>query len=163
MHHPRLWHISRKGIAMGLALGVFFGLLLPVAQIPSSAAAAVVLRANLPMAVASTLVTNPVTFGPIYYAAYRLGTAILGEEHAEDPEAQAALEEIQREPDASVGLVERFKAWLNSITAIGKPLFLGLSIMAVVCALTVYFIVSEAWILKTRWDRRRRVRRGREV
>jgi len=32
--HPRLWHMSRKGIAAGLALGLFFGLLVPIAQSP---------------------------------------------------------------------------------------------------------------------------------
>src|SRR5690606_24359647 len=74
---PRLWHMGRRGIALGVALGVFFGFLIPIAQIPASAAMAVVLRANVPMAIASTLVTNPVTFGPIYYAAYRLGSFIV--------------------------------------------------------------------------------------
>ena len=29
MKHPRLWHLSRKGVALGVALGIFFGLLLP--------------------------------------------------------------------------------------------------------------------------------------
>lgn len=57
LHHPRLWHISRRGVAMGLAVGVFFGLLIPVVQIPAAA----------------TLITNPVTFVPVYYAAYHLG------------------------------------------------------------------------------------------
>ena len=79
LHHPRLWHMSRRGIALGVALGLFFGLLIPIAQIPLAAGAAVALRANLPTAVASTLVTNPVTFGPVYYAAWRVGNAILGE------------------------------------------------------------------------------------
>lgn len=158
LQHPRLWHISRKGIALGLALGVFFGILLPVAQIPGSAAAAVVLRANLPMAVASTFVTNPVTFGPIYYAAYRLGAAVLGHEHVETPEAEAALEEIKREADASATLFERLKSWLTNLTTIGKPLMVGLAILATVSAIVVYFLVSEAWILKTRWDRRQRTR-----
>ena len=55
--HPRLWLWSRRGVALGVALGVFFGLLIPLAQIPLSAAAAVVLRANLPAAAASTLVS----------------------------------------------------------------------------------------------------------
>nr|WP_249221378.1 DUF2062 domain-containing protein [Cupriavidus sp. KK10] len=50
----------------GLALEFFFGLLIPLAQIPLSAAAAVALRANVPAAVASPLVTNPMTLGPIY-------------------------------------------------------------------------------------------------
>ncbi len=78
LHHPRLWHLSRRGLALGMAVGVFFGLLIPIAQIPLSAAAAVALRANVPAAVASTLVTNPVTFGPVYYVAWRLGSAVLG-------------------------------------------------------------------------------------
>lgn len=159
LHHPRLWHVRRKGVALGLALGVFFGLMLPVAQIPGSAAAAVVLRANLPMAVASTLVTNPVTFGPIYYAAYRLGVAILGKEHADDPEATAALMEIHKEPDASAGWLERLHSWLTTIGSIGKPLFLGLAILATVSSITVYFLVSEIWIWKTRLARRHRTRR----
>ncbi|MCU0762467.1 MAG: DUF2062 domain-containing protein [Hydrogenophaga sp.] len=91
LRHPRLWHFSRKGIAMGMALGIFFGLLIPVAQIPFSAATAVLLRANLPMAVASTLVTNPVTFGPVYYGAYHLGKAVLGERPLTDEQAMQVV------------------------------------------------------------------------
>src|SRR5690606_5517404 len=63
--HPRLWQWSRRGVALGVALGIFFGLLIPLAQIPLTAVAAIILRANLPAAAASTLVTNPVTFGPV--------------------------------------------------------------------------------------------------
>jgi len=54
LHHPRLWHMSRRGLALGMALGFFFGLLVPLALIPLTAAAAVALRANVPAAVAST-------------------------------------------------------------------------------------------------------------
>ncbi|MDD5404664.1 MAG: DUF2062 domain-containing protein [Sulfuricella sp.] len=76
--HPKLWHWSRRGVALGVALGVFFGLLIPLAQIPLTAAA-VVLRANLPAAAASTLISNPVTFAPLYYTAYHLGAWVTGE------------------------------------------------------------------------------------
>ena len=38
MFHPRLWHVSRRGVALGVAIGVFFGFLIPIAQIPVSAA-----------------------------------------------------------------------------------------------------------------------------
>lgn len=97
LQHPRLWHVSRRGIALGVALGMFFGLLLPIAQIPMSAAVAVALRANVPAAVASTFVSNPVTFGPIYYAAWRLGSAVLGEPgQPPAPEALAAAAERGR-------------------------------------------------------------------
>jgi uncharacterized protein (DUF2062 family) len=75
--HPRLWHWSRRGRALGVALGVFFGLLIALAQIPL--AAAVVLRTNPPAAAAGTLISNPVTFAPLYYMAYHLGAWVTGE------------------------------------------------------------------------------------
>jgi len=158
LNHPRLWHFSRKGIAMGLALGIFFGLLIPIAQIPFAATMAVVLRANLPMAVASTLVTNPVTFGPVYYGAYRLGKTILGEEALTEQEALKALNKAQTPSAATSDMswYERLKVWLKQFGKIGKSLVLGLAIVATVSGFLVYFLVSGAWALKTRWNRRQR-------
>lgn len=79
LYHPALWSLRRRGFARGMALGIFFGLLIPFAQIPLSACAAVLLRAHVPAAIASTLVTNPVTFGPVYYVAWKLGDWMLGD------------------------------------------------------------------------------------
>jgi uncharacterized protein (DUF2062 family) len=138
LHHPRLWHMSRRGLALGMALGFFFGLLVPLAQIPLSAAAAVALRANLPAAVASTLVTNPLTFGPLYYAAWRLGSALLGDP-AEAPSIPiAAVEE-------SAADESWWQAAKRRILGVGKPLMLGLAIMATAVGIATYFLVSVAW------------------
>ena len=63
-----------------MAVGIFFGLLVPIAQIPLSVGAAIVMRANVPAAVSSTLVSNPLTFAPIYYLAYRTGLLVTGDE-----------------------------------------------------------------------------------
>lgn len=164
MAHPRLWHLSRKGVALGVALGVFFGLLIPIAQMPVAATLAVVLRANLPVAMASTFVTNPVTFGPVYYVAYRLGKAVLGEDKAAQPPAMSEerlVEELTVTPDPvaeRLGLVDRFKRWLAQIGQVGKPLFVGLAILAVACGLLAYAIAHAAWRLRVRWDRRRRLK-----
>jgi hypothetical protein len=157
LHHPRLWHFSRKGIAMGLALGIFFGLLVPVAQMPLSAAAAIILRANLPMAVASTLVTNPVTFGPVYYGAYRLGKWVLGEADVSEKKAVKILEKAEAVPVATEGWSERIRAWMTYLGTVGKPLVVGLAILATACGLTVYYLTSAIWVLKTRWTRNRRL------
>lgn len=162
--HPRLWHFSRKGIALGLALGIFFGLLIPVAQIPASATMAVLLRANLPMAVASTLVTNPVTFGPVYYGAYKLGQWVLGEQlptaspnvpHVPSPvlnTAQGAQEADWR---------GRIQAMVTYLGTVGKPLMVGLVILATGCGLAVYCLTSWLWVLKIRWKRSRSLRQRR--
>lgn len=156
LNHPRLWHFSRKGIALGMALGVFFGLLIPIAQIPFSAGMAVVLRANVPMAVASTLVTNPVTFGPVYYGAYRLGMLVLGQETLPLPKAL----EPHAIADDSTGRswTERMSTWFHKMTTVGKPLAVGLVILAFVFGVLVYALVSLIWVLKTRWSRRQRIR-----
>ncbi|MDP1898813.1 MAG: DUF2062 domain-containing protein [Sulfurimicrobium sp.] len=145
LHHPQLWHWSRRGVSMGVAIGVFFGLLIPFAQIPFSATAAVLLRANLPAAAASTLVTNPVTFAPIYYAAYKLGAWVTGEDTEKSvPEIKPALP-----ADAEEGLWER-------ISGIGLPLLVGLSITATIAGLACYVLISLGWYLYVMRKRRRK-------
>jgi hypothetical protein len=148
MQHPRLWRLTRRGVALGVAIGVFFGLLIPIAQIPLSAAAAIVLRANLPTAVASTLVSNPVTYAPLYYAAYRLGSAVLGEEA---PRAEAAPA-APRGPGFSGWLAY----WWDRIAALGRPLLLGLALMASAAGFAAWLLVTWLWRLKVWWDWRRR-------
>jgi uncharacterized protein (DUF2062 family) len=157
LHHPRLWHFSRKGIAMGMALGIFFGLLIPVAQIPFSAAVAVLLRANLPMAVASTLVTNPVTFGPVYYGAYRLGEFVLGKRALNEGQATVMLKQVEPATDIAIDWRSRIRTWIQYFTTVGKPLALGLAIVATTSGVVIYFLISGLWVLKTRWTRRRRL------
>jgi uncharacterized protein (DUF2062 family) len=151
LHQPILWRWSRRGVALGVALGVFFGLLIPMAQIPLSAAAAVVLRANLPAAAASTLITNPATFGPIYYGAYKLGAWITEEETL--PTAPEAMEETTFNKDAS--LIERIKA-------LGQPLLVGLALIATLMGVLSYVVISLIWrwrVMRRRRDRQRAVER----
>ncbi|PWF48494.1 DUF2062 domain-containing protein [Massilia glaciei] len=65
LHHHFLWQFNRRAVAGGLAAGLFSGLILPLGQIGLAAVAAIVFRVNLPVAALSTLVTNPLTVGPI--------------------------------------------------------------------------------------------------
>lgn len=147
---PRLWHFTRRGTALGTALGIFFGLLIPIAQIPLSAGTAVLLRANVPSAIASTLITNPLTFGPIYYAAYQLGTTLVGK-----GEARATTNVQQpRNEETTARLAS---AW-ERVTTTGKPLVLGLAIMAIIMSVLTYLTVSLLWRFKIvlAWRRRHR-------
>ncbi|OGB33726.1 MAG: hypothetical protein A3F78_12220 [Burkholderiales bacterium RIFCSPLOWO2_12_FULL_61_40] len=151
LHQPKLWHWSRRGVALGVALGVFFGLLIPIAQIPLSVAAAILLRANIPAAVASTLVSNPVTFGPIYYGAYRLGVWVTGE--TKPLEAEVVIETPEPQ-DASL--------W-HRIRALGKPLLVGLSITAALMGLMTYGLITLVWRWRTVSKRRNRRRQRRRA
>lgn len=123
---------------------MFFGLLIPLAQIPVTAAAAIVLRANLPAAAASTLISNPVTFAPLYYSAYQLGVWLTGESTAPRDEERA-----RNSPDED-------KTFWQRIGALGKPLLVGLFIMACLADLLTYFLIdlSWRWRTKARWRKR---------
>jgi uncharacterized protein (DUF2062 family) len=140
-----------------LAIGVFFGLLIPVAQIPFAATLAVLARANLPVAVASTLVTNPVTFGPVYYGAYRLGQVVLGQQTSSPEEAAAALAKVQSSGSSEEPAEKALKRWWQKFGEVGKPLVVGLAIVATASGLLAYGAVSLAWSARVRWQRRRRL------
>lgn len=149
--HPRLWHWSRRGVALGVAIGVFFGLLIPIAQIPLSAATAVLLRANLPAAAASTLITNPVTFAPIYYAAYRLGLAVTGEAAPPDLDETAVADAAGAGAAGEPGMWER-------LTRLGQPLLVGLLILSSLTGLTTYAVITLLWRWRVLARRRSRGR-----
>lgn len=155
---PRLWQARRRSIAVGTSVGLFFGLLIPIAQIPASAAVAVVLRANVPAAVASTLITNPFTFGPIYYAAWWVGSMVLGEGSG-PPDAALAGALADGAMTAQVAsLAGWWDALVARVSGVGKPLMLGLGLFAVIAGLTAYVAVSMGWRMVIVGRRRRRLR-----
>lgn len=153
LHHPRLWHVNRRGIALGIAIGIFFGLLIPVAQILFAALAALLLRANIPAAVGSTLITNPFTFAPVYYAAYHLGVWMLG--HTRMPVTEVDLQHVAAETTTGLAL------WVDRLASVGAPLALGLLTLAVCLSVLTYFAVHWTWRLRiVRAWQRRKGRRG---
>lgn len=156
LRRPRLWRWSRRGVALGVALGMFFGLLIPVAQIPLSVGAAVLLRANVPAAAVSTLVTNPLTFGPLYYAAYKLGHWITGTtDRAQSPDSTAAADTSAGDPQLAGLPQEEMRLWHRLLT-VGKPLLLGLAIIATLTGLLSYALIALVWHGWTRFKRRKR-------
>jgi uncharacterized protein len=77
LFHPALWHLHRRGVAGGFAAGLFCGLIPGPLQMAGAALCALLLRVNLPVALATTLYTNPITIIPLYLLAYELGAMVL--------------------------------------------------------------------------------------
>ena len=138
---PRLWQWSRRRVASGAAIGLFIGLLIPVAQILVAASAAVFLRANVPVAVAGTLLSNPLTVPPILFAAYHLGAWVTGSSIP-----------------AAVSLSDPTTFWEN-LGTIGMPLLAGLGITASCAAIVAYLLISQLWIWRVAAKRQRTSRR----
>jgi len=154
LRRPWLWQLSRRRVAAGAAIGVFFGFVIPVLQIALAAIAAIVLRANLPAAAVSTLVSNPFTYVPIGVLAHKTGAALLGKPvDAEAAHAQAQVLAQQLE-----GSDTDTRSRTEKLMGIGKPLVLGLAVFAVAGSITTWVTVNVMWIALVAWRRRRRAR-----
>jgi uncharacterized protein (DUF2062 family) len=145
-----LWHLNRRTVATGAALGVFFGLIIPVAQTPFAAAGAILLRANLPAAALCTLVSNPFTVGPIYWLAHLAGSAILG------PAGPGESGSASGDGIDAAGVPATSADWILRIAEVGAPLMVGLALFAAGGALFAYLAVRVIWRLHVVWQRRRR-------
>ncbi|MFJ2993605.1 DUF2062 domain-containing protein [Pandoraea sp. NPDC087047] len=140
-----LWHPTPRGVAIGLACGVFFGILIPFAQMPVAMLAAAMLRGNLFLAVMGTLITNPLTVPFVYLGAHRVGRWML------DWSPRA---EIEATVSAAAHASESFWTQLKNFDFGSATLHLcvGLSAFAVVGGLLAYGIGYFA----IRWRERRR-------
>lgn len=124
---PALWSFNRRSVAGGIAIGFFFAFLLPVMQFAASAGVAVLLRVNLPVALASTLITNPLTFAPWYFAAHAVGEWVL-----------SSLG-LSGETAVPGGVLPQ------SIADLGLPLALGLGLFAVGFATLGWGLAHALW------------------
>ena len=141
LEHPVYFSATRRSVCGGLWLGIFFGLLPIPGQTAVAVLAAFLLRVNVPVAAITVWISNPLTFVPIFYLAYRLGAAMMNI----PTEALPA---------------EFTMAWLGDELALRwKPLILGSLIMGLSIASSVYLLVSGAWHVSTISRYRRRHKR----
>lgn len=129
----RLWRLQHEAVARGAAVGIFWAFVLPVAQIFVAAVHCSWWRANIPVAAAMTMITNPLTIAFWLWLAHQLGGVILGGSPADASTAGAGM-----------------LAWLAEF---GWPTVLGMSLFAVGGAVMSYVMVKLLWRLRI-WLRR---------
>ncbi len=141
LQDANLWHLNRRSVAGGVAVGLFWAFIpIPFQMIPA-AASAIALRTNLPISVVLVWITNPLTMPPIWYATYRFGAWLLDL------------------PPRDVDFTLSLENLLNNMQGIWKPLFLGSFATSVIAAVGGFALVRLAWRLYIL--RQRRVRSAR--
>jgi len=151
--HPRLWHLNRHSAAGAVAIGLFCGLIPGPLQMLGAAIGCLIFRVNLPLALVSTLYTNPFTIIPLYLAAFGIGQFVLGNGYGD----------FVTPPDFSLqdlgGWIQAMSAWTYGL---GKPLLVGLILLASSLAAIGYLVVKGAWrwYLVRAWSRRKRAKTG---
>jgi hypothetical protein len=139
VHHRDLWHLHRRPVAGGVAVGIFCGLIPGPLQMLAAVLLALLFRVNLPVAAFATLYTNPFTIIPLYLSAYEIGAWITGVEVSGLP----LLPELHWHNWST-----ELWAWLAML---GKPLLIGLPLLALGLAALGYVLVRCGWRLLVTW------------
>lgn len=127
LHDHRLWGIRRKTVVPAFSLGLAVAFVPFPGHVVLAALMALILRVNVPVAVLSTFLSNPLTMGPLYFGAYLLGSALLG---------------IEPQPFD----FEMSFDWVQTVfTTIWLPLTLGCMLLASVVAVIGYVVLDAIW------------------
>ena len=146
--HASLWRMTRRSVPRGVALGLFVAVIIPVMHTAIAAVFAIPARANVAVAAVFTLVVNPLTIPPLYYAAYRIGAWEL--HHDASLVNPAAAERFSSE-------LSRLLFWVHEASG---PIAVGVLTIAFGSALIGYAVSALAWRFwsRNRWHHRRQAR-----
>ena len=138
--------MTRRSVPRGVAVGLFVAVIIPFMHTVIAALVAIPARANVAVAAVLTLVVNPLTIPPLYYAAYRIGSWELHHDAALlNP---SAAERFSSE-------LSRLLFWIHHASG---PIALGVLTIAAASAIVGYLGAALGWRfwLGSRWQRRRR-------
>jgi hypothetical protein len=146
LRHPNLWHLHRRSVAGGVAVGLFCGLIPGPLQMLGSTLLAVLFRVNLPVALFATFYTNPFTILPLYVLAYELGSWVLGQNGVDT--ARIVLPDLHWH--------DWFSPLIDWMLSLGKAFAVGLPLLAILLALLGYLSVRLGWRCWVLWELHKR-------
>lgn len=134
---PLLWRFSQDAVARGVAVGIFWAFAAPFAQVLIAAAHCTFWRANIPIAAAMTMITNPFTLGFWLWLAYLTGAWLTGAPAVSGPTSLTDVSE-----------------WL---LVHGHTALIGMGLFAVAGSAAGYLLVKGNWRIAQGLKRRHRL------
>lgn len=136
---PNLWHINKKSVSRGFAIGAFCAFIPLPGQMILAAFLAITFAANLPIAIILTWITNPLTYTPIFFFAYKIGSFFIT-------------------TNVTPEITDNELSLLSNIIHIWEPLFLGSIILALIGSIISYLLIRIYWryyVIKI-WSKRKK-------
>lgn len=158
LNDSSLWHLNRHSVARGVAIGLLVAFIPLPLQMLLAAVLSIFTRSNLPIAVALTWVTNPITFLPINYFIYRVGKWILN-----DPVTTFVMKDFDWQGKHWTEIGSHFLHWLQSMST---AFLVGLPIVAITLSILGYILIHVIWKMSAyyRWyQRKKRIERKKRL
>ena len=131
--------VNRKSITRGLMVGIFWGFIPMPMQMLAVVFTTPFFRFNVPIAIATVWLSNPVTMPFMYYMEYLTGAFLLGYD---------ALH------------VELTMHWFSThLGDIFIPLYVGTFFYAITVSIIVYYSINWLWIKSVRQEKRHQKRK----
>ncbi len=127
LFHPALWKLNRYSVAGGLSAGLFVAFIPFPGQTFVATAAAIGFRVHLPLTLAISCITNPITIPPIFYSTYKIGTWMLNM------------------PPYDIAFEPSIEWLIAQFGVIGLPLVVGSLSTGFVLATALYITVLLLW------------------
>lgn len=122
-----LWHINRYSISSGLSIGIFSAWIPMPFHTIIAIFLALAFDCNVPIAVISIWVANPLTMPEMYYFAYQLGSKLL------DIKINFSNSTLD------------IPSIIHLLDEIWEPLILGCLICGIVSAVVIWIVVQLLW------------------
>ncbi|MFT5757366.1 MAG: hypothetical protein ACI9LM_002095 [Alteromonadaceae bacterium] len=142
LHNANLWHLNRRSVAKGFAVGLFFAFIPVPFQMVLAAGIAIIVHANLPLSIALVWITNPLTMPAIFYFCYVVGAWVLGVKE------KAFTFEVSWQ-------------WLiDSLSTIGPAFIVGCGVLATLFSVLGYISIHILWrySVSKEWKKRKNSR-----
>jgi len=127
LRDPVYWTVHRRSVLRAFALGLFVCFVpLPI-HLLITPLLAILFRANIPVAMATILLVNPLTFAPVYFFAYWVGAHLLG---------------------VKMQAMDFVLTWdwvQTRMLQIWKPFLLGCLVSAIMVSLAGYWSLALLW------------------
>lgn len=161
IHDPNLWHLNRHSVARAFLVGLFAGFAFQIIpfQMVIAASFALIMRANMPIAISLVWLTNPITMPPILYLTLKVGMVFYPIEH------QLDLKQLLNFEWTRSGLEAQLAAFIDLVSQVWQPLLIGSFIVGTLLGLTGYLTVQVFWRWHVRrdWNRRQHQRLQRRL
>ncbi len=126
--------INRKSISKGALVGLFWGFIPMPMQMAAVMLTTPFIRFNVPLAISTVWLSNPLTMPPMYYMEYLTGNFILGREGIKDIELT----------------MDWFSEHFDDILI---PLYTGTAFYSIVISSLVYLFINQLWIASVKQEK----------
>ncbi len=129
----------RRPLALGVAIGMFCGLIPGPLKMLAALWVSTILRGNAIAAMATTTYINPFTIVPVYLLAYRLGGHLLPR-HSQ----------VISMPAIDLSNLNGMMSLGTWVLSMGWPLLLGLLVLGTWLSINAYWLINYLWLRPVR-------------